>query len=199
MTLFGNELRLHIDPFAAVLGFAGRNEIAALHSPAFADPELSVRVEHDRRIHAWLARRSPFAIQTNERRKIGGREEAVGQNPVGGSRGELRIGATGEAQVSEVGGKKGSQGFWGFGVLGLWQLQTTGLTLGISFAGYSNATGSRSSVILSPASFGTLNRSRKYRLSRVSSFGCSALTSTCQRQRFLMRSTGHGAGPTSTI
>src|SRR5262249_10552439 len=61
----------------------------------------------------------------------------------------------------------------------------------------SSATGSRSSVTRSSACFGTGNRSRKYRPSRVRSLGCSALINTCQRQRFLIRSTGHGAGPTT--
>jgi dipeptidyl aminopeptidase/acylaminoacyl peptidase len=61
--------------------------------------------------------------------------------------------------------------------------------------GHSNATGSRSSVTRSSLPFGMAKRSRKYRPRRVSSAGCSALMRTCQRQRFLMRSTGHGAGP----
>ena len=46
-----------------------------------------------------------------------------------------------------------------------------------------------------PACFGTSNFSTRYRATRASSAGRSALISTCQRQRFFIRSTGQGAGP----
>jgi hypothetical protein len=98
------------DPFASILRRADGDALTALHAPALANPQHVVGIEHEHRIHAWLARHPPFPADLHVGRQVGGGVEALGEHAVGRRGHEARGGCGGERRVGEVGMVEGGHG-----------------------------------------------------------------------------------------